>query len=427
MGCSVVVGAQWGDEGKGKIIDILSEEADIIVRYQGGNNAGHTVIIGDKEYTFHLIPSGILHKGKVCIIGNGVVVDPSALIEEMTELKKMGISFNDNFYISENAHVIMPYHKVLDKVIDELRGKGKIGVTGRGIGMAYIDKAARVGIRMVDLLDEETFRAKVEINFEEKNYLLEKIYKQEKLESGRVIEEYFIYAEKIRKHIINASAYVNKALKENKNVMFEGAQGALLDVDFGTYPYVTSSNPIAAGAATGIGIGPTKIDKVIGVVKAYTTRVGEGPFPAEVEEELGNIMRNAGPIGEYGRTTGRPRRIGWLDIPLLRHSVRINSLDSIAITRLDILDELDKIKVCVKYKYEGKFFEDVPALLKILNKCEPIYEEFDGWKQDSSQAKKYSDLPANARRYLEKISEWLGVPISMISIGPKRSQTIRIS
>lgn len=417
-----VVGTQWGDEGKGKVIDLLSGEADIIARYQGGDNAGHTVIVGKEEFVFHLIPSGILHADKKCLIGNGVVIDLKALLGEIDYLKSKGVKFDDNLLLSENAHLTMPYHKILDKIIDERRGKGRLGTTGRGIGTAYIDKAARVGIRLVDLLDEETFREKLEINLEEKNYLLEKFYNQEKINLQSILQEYLAYGEQIKNYVGNVSLFLNQAFEEGKKVLFEGAQGALLDIDFGTYPYVTSSNPIAGAAATGLGIGPTWINKVLGVTKAYTTRVGEGPFPTQFSSEFEEGMRVRG--REYGATTGRPRRCGWFDAVVVRHAVRVNGLDSLAVTKLDVLDELEKIKIGVGYRYKGELLKEFPALLKVVRQCQPVYEEMEGWKEDTSQARNYDELPLRARAYLQRIEELTKTDISLISVGPQRNQTI---
>ncbi|MCD5401004.1 adenylosuccinate synthase [candidate division NPL-UPA2 bacterium] len=418
----VVVGTQWGDEGKGKVIDLLSGEADIIARYQGGDNAGHTVRVGEEEFIFHLIPSGVLYPGKKCLIGNGVVIDLKALLEEIDYLKSRGVKIDDNLLIAENAHLTMPYHKILDKIIDERRGKGRLGTTGRGIGTTYIDKAARVGIRVADLLDEETFREKLEINLEEKNYLLEKFYNHKKVNPESILEEYLSYGRQIKDCVGNVSLFLNQALDEGKKILFEGAQGALLDIDFGTYPYVTSSNPIAGAAATGLGIGPTKIDKVLGVAKAYTTRVGEGPFPTQFSSEFEEGMRVRG--REYGATTGRPRRCGWFDAVVVRHAVRINGLDSLAITKLDVLDELEKIKIGVGYKYEGELLKEFPALLKVVRKCQPVYEEMEGWKESTSQARDYDELPRRAREYLQRIAELAKTDISLISVGPRREETI---
>ncbi|MCK4436491.1 adenylosuccinate synthase [bacterium] len=418
----VVVGTQWGDEGKGKIIDILAERADIIARFQGGANAGHTVVVGEEEFVFHLIPSGILRAGKQCVIGNGVVIDLKALIEEMDYLKGKGVKIEGNLFISENAHLTMPYHKILDQIMDKRRGKGKLGTTGRGIGTTYSDKSARVGIRMIDLLNKETFQQKLEINLEEKNYLLEKFYNRERISKEGILEEYLLYTEKIKDCVTNTSALINQAIDEGKNVLFEGAQGTLLDIDFGTYPYVTASNPIAGAVCTGLGIGPTKIESVMGVAKAYTTRVGEGPFPTQFSPEFENGMRLRGK--EYGATTGRPRRCGWFDAVVVRHAVRVNGLSNLAITKLDVLDNLEKIKICVGYKYQGGVLEDFPALLKVAQQCEPVYEEMEGWTDDISHIKDYQRLPEKAKRYLERLTELLNTEISLVSVGPKREQTI---
>ena len=409
MPCTVVVGAQWGDEGKGKIIDILSRDADIIVRYQGGNNAGHTVVIGDKEFILHLIPSGVLRKGKLCIIGNGVVIDPEALLNEIGMLKKKGIKIDGNLMISESAHVILPYHKVIDK-----RRGAKIGTTGRGIGPCYIDKMARCGIRMIDLVNPEGLKKKIYANLEG----------SEEFNAGQIYNEYLEYGKKIKKYLANVSQVLNRAIAKKKDILFEGAQGALLDIDHGTYPYVTSSSATAGGACTGAGVGPTKIDKVIGVVKAYTTRVGEGPFPTEFEKDLMEKIRTKGK--EFGATTGRPRRCGWFDAVIVRHAVAVNGLDEIVITKLDVLDEMDKIKICTGYKYKGRLYKDFPADIEILENCEGIYESCSGWMSDTTRATKYKDLTENARKYLEALSKLLNVKISMVSVGSKREQAFKI-
>lgn len=424
MATVIVVGTQWGDEGKGKIIDILTRGADIVARYQGGSNAGHTVIVGEKEYIFHLIPSGILHPDKKCVIGSGVVIDPGALIEEMEDLEGKGIDFAGRFFISDRAHITMPYHKILDRVIDEKRGRGRIGTTGRGIGTTYMDKTARVGIRVCDFLDAEVLKEKLEIGLQEKNDLLRRLETNEHLDCDEILKEYVHYAERIEPFVVNASMMINEAIDSGENVLFEGAQGTLLDIDFGTYPYVTSSHPISGGACVGIGVGPTKIDRVVGVVKAYTTRVGGGPFPTELKDELADKLRNAGPIGEYGRTTGRPRRCGWFDAVIVRQSAIINGLDYIAVTRLDILDRFNKINICTGYKYEGRTLNEFPAVLRVVENCEPVYEEMDGWNEDTSRVSSFDDLPLNAKRYLEKIADLTKTELCMISTGPDREQTI---
>ena len=409
MSCIVVVGAQWGDEGKGKIIDILSRDADIIVRYQGGNNAGHTVVIGDREFILHLIPSGILRRGKLCVIGNGVVIDPEALLKEIDTLQQKGIKIDGNLLISECAHVILPYHKVIDK-----RRGAEIGTTGRGIGPCYVDKMARCGIRMGDLVNEDSLKKKLYANLKDsKEFDFESIYK-----------EYLEYGRRIKKYLWNVPLVLNKAIAKNKRVLFEGAQGTLLDIDHGTYPYVTSSSAVAGGASIGAGVGPTKIDKVIGVVKAYTTRVGEGPFPTEFEKGLMEQVRNKGK--EFGATTGRPRRCGWFDAVIVRHSVVVNGLDEIVVTKLDVLDGMKDIKICAGYKYKGKIYKDFPSDMGILEKCECIYEVCNGWMEDITSVTSYKDLPVNAKKYLSRLSKILDVKIAMVSVGSKREQAFRL-
>jgi adenylosuccinate synthase len=421
MSTVVLVGAQWGDEGKGKVTDFLAEKADLVVRYQGGNNAGHTVVVGDREFKLHLIPSGILYPEKICVIGSGMVIDPGVLLQEMEALKNKGISI-DNLRISDRAHVIFPYHQRLDQVEEERRGDNKIGTTVRGIGPAYMDKSARAGIRMVDLLDPDEFASLLEVNIEEKNHLLTKVYGMKALDYSSILAEYRGYAENLARYVADDSLLINEAFKKGQNVLFEGAQGTLLDIDHGTYPYVTSSHPTAGGACLGAGVGPTKIDRVIGVAKAYTTRVGEGPFATELEDDTGAYIRTQG--GEFGTTTGRPRRCGWFDGVVARYAVRINGLDYLAITKLDVLSGLEKVKICTGYNYRGRVIEEFPASLRVLEECVPVYEEFDGWQDDITSAKTLSDLPISARRYLERISEAAGVPIALIGVGSRRSQTI---
>ncbi|MFA5388640.1 MAG: adenylosuccinate synthase [Candidatus Omnitrophota bacterium] len=409
MPCTVVVGAQWGDEGKGKIIDILSRDADIIARYQGGNNAGHTVVIGEKEFILHLIPSGILRKGKLCVIGNGVVVDPEALLSEIDMLEKKGIKIDGNLVISECAHVILPYHKVIDK-----RRGAQIGTTGRGIGPCYIDKMARCGIRMTDLVNEDSLRKKLYANLADSG----------EFDADQIYKDYVEYGKKIKKYLGNTAVILNKAVAKKKHILFEGAQGTLLDIDHGTYPYVTSSSATAGGACTGTGVGPARIDKVIGVVKAYTTRVGEGPFPTEFKKDLMEKIRSKG--REFGATTGRPRRCGWFDAVIVRHAVTVNSLDEIVVTKLDVLDEMSQIKICTGYKYKGKVCRDFPADIETLENCEPVYETCAGWMKDTTAALKYKDLPGNAKKYLNRLSKLLNVKIGMVSVGSKREQAFRI-
>jgi len=420
----IVVGVQWGDEGKGKIVDFLSEKADVIARYQGGHNAGHTVVINDEKYILHLIPSGILHEGKICLIGNGVVVDPAALIEEIKGLRNRGVYVGRNLFLSKNSHLIMPYHKTIDRESERFRGAKKIGTTERGIGPAYVDKVARMGIKVVDLLQPGVFMEKLKTNLSSINFLLENLYKVPVFESKKIYDEYMGYAEELLEYIADTDIMINKAISDKKNVLFEGAQGTLLDVDHGTYPYVTSSNPIAGGACIGLGVGPTKISKVLGVSKAYTTRVGSGPFPTEIKGPLGDRLREVG--GEYGASTGRPRRCGWLDMVILRHSARINGLTGIAITKLDVLDGIEVIKVCTSYKYHGKIYEEFPKEINIFEECEPIYEEVEGWSMSTVGIKDFHKLPEEAKAYLKRIEEMLGVEIQMISTGQKRDELIQL-
>jgi adenylosuccinate synthase len=418
----VVVGSQWGDEGKGKIIDLLTERANVVARYQGGHNAGHTVVVGMEEFILHLIPSGILHKGKTCIIGNGVVVDPAALLEEMDGLIKRGIRFKDNLLISRNAHLIMPYHKALDIASENLKGNKKIGTTGRGIGPAYADKINRKGIRMADLLDPATFRDKLASNTGEANFLLERFYNAPLVQLDQVYEEYRGYARRLKSYIADTTLVLDEAISRNKRVLAEGAQGTHLDVDHGTYPFVTSSSPTAGGACTGLGIGPNSITEVLGIVKAYTTRVGSGPFPTELNDKTGELLRARG--REYGATTGRARRCGWADTLIIRHAVRVNGMTSAAITKLDVLDTLDELKICVGYKYKGKLYEEMPSELSVLEKGTPQYITMPGWKQTTIGIKKYENLPKKARAYVEKLCKLCGMKPSIISTGPRRDETI---
>ncbi len=416
----VILGAQWGDEGKGKIVDLLSEDVDIVVRYQGGANAGHTVCFDGKTYVLHLLPSGIFHPNVTCIIGNGVVVDPIALIDEIEMVKSAGVDIAGRLLISHSAHLIMPYHKLLDKLYDQ--SEDGIGTTGRGIGPAYVDKYARIGIKVSDLLDRDILCRKLRRNIELKNEILQKIYGVEKLDVDRIIDEYIEFDRKISEFVTDTAVYLNKAIKERKKILLEGAQGALLDVDHGTYPYVTSSNPTAGGASTGSGIPPTKINGIVGVIKAYTTRVGKGPFPTELKDELGVYLREKG--GEYGATTGRPRRCGWLDIVSLRYSIMVNGIENLALMKLDVLDELDEIKICVAYEINGKKVENFPTNPETLDFVAPVYETFKGWKRKISEAKSYFELPSEAREFIEAIEKLTGVKISIISVGADRRQTI---
>jgi len=419
----VVVGAQWGDEGKGKIVDILSEYADVIVRFQGGNNAGHTVVVGNEKFILHLIPSGILHSGKRCVIGNGVVVDPHILLDEIVSLRERGHFRNDSdLIISEDAHLIMPYHKRLDAVRERVRGKFKIGTTGRGIGPAYEDKAGRCGIRCGDLLREEIFREKLKANLLEKNHILKNLFHEDGFELHDIYNQFMSYAEKINGYIKDTSVYLNNAMKEGKNILFEGAQGTLLDIDHGTYPFVTSSNTVAGEAATGSGIGPTKLDRIIGISKAYTTRVGEGPFPTELSGTEGDRLRETG--GEYGATTGRPRRCGWFDAVAVRYAARVNGLDGMVLTKLDVLDSLDKIMICTGYNYKGSILKDFPSSSDILNECKPVYEVMAGWQEPTSGITRFDKLPGNAQIYIKRLEELTGTSIIMVSVGAGRKEAI---
>lgn len=426
MSAFVVLGAQWGDEGKGKMTDYLAEEAEVIVRFQGGNNAGHTVEVGDKQYKLHLIPSGILYDNKLNIIGNGVVVDPKALFTEIDYLEGEGVSVTPNkLIISDRAHVIMPYHKVLDKLKEKARGKNDIGTTGKGIGPCYTDKYERSGIRICDLIDEEVFKAKLKENIEAKNKYIVNVLDGEELSYDEILKEYLELAEKLRPYVQDTSVRLYDEIKEDKNVLFEGAQGMLLDIDYGTYPYVTSSNTTACGVASGSGIGPTMITNAVGIAKAYTTRVGKGPFPTELENEIGEWIREKG--HEYGVTTGRSRRCGWLDAVILKTTVRVSGLTSLCVTKIDTLAGLEKLKICVGYKFNDKVIDYFPASLNDLEKCEPIYEEFDGWGEEVAEARSYEELPENAKKYLNRIEELTGTKISIIGVGPRRDQTIRVT
>lgn len=419
MNATVLVGSQWGDEGKGKIVDILSEKFKIVARYQGGANAGHTVIIGDKQYILHLIPSGILRDDVICVIGNGVVIDPTALLEEIEILEKNGINVEGRLFISHNAHLIMPYHKLLDSISES--GDNKIGTTGRGIGPCYIDKFARKGIRIVDLLNRTELEKKIRSNLKEKNELLKKLYEHEGLDVDAIVKEYLEFDRTIDKYIKDIPAFLNNALAEGKSVLLEGAQGTLLDIDHGTYPFVTSSSPTSGGACTGTGIPPTKINAVIGIVKAYTTRVGNGPFPTELTDEEGEKLRKIG--SEFGATTGRPRRCGWYDAFLVAYSQMVNGLTSVAITKLDVLSEFEKIKVCIGYELNGKRLKSFPTAVDQLSEVTPVYEILDGWNEDISNCLSYNDLPSKTKEYLNFIARQSGIKIDIISVGPKRKQT----
>jgi len=417
----VIVGAQWGDEGKGKVTDLLAEQAQVVVRYQGGNNAGHTVVVGQQTLRLHLVPSGIHRPGVLCVIGNGLVVDPRALVAEMDELEANGLD-TSGLRISANAHLVMPYHLMLDGIEEERRGGKSLGTTRRGIGPTYTDKAARYGLRVQDLLNMDVFEEKLVRALDQKNALLTAVYGKEPLEMGPILEEYGACAERLRPQIVDASLLVHKALIRGQNVLFEGAQGTLLDVDHGTYPFVTSSSPVAGGACTGVGVGPRQIDGVIGVSKAYTTRVGAGPFPTELTDAVGDHLLEVG--REYGTTTGRPRRCGWFDAVILRYAARVNGLTGLALTKLDVLTGLPRLKICVGYEYEGQVLKEFPYQGATLARCQPIYEEMEGWTEDISGARAYDELPPQARAYVARLEELAGVPIDIISIGPEREQTI---
>jgi len=421
----VIVGTQWGDEGKGKIIDLLTEHASTVVRFQGGNNAGHTLVVGGEKFILHLVPSGILHPGKKCLIGNGVVVDPNVLINEIEGLRKRGIKVTPkNLYLSERAHLIMPYHNALDWAREAKKGKKKIGTTGRGIGPCYEDKAARTGLRVVDLLDRKYFLTNLRANLEEKNFILKNYYKVKPLNRAKITRDSAKWTKYLSPFVSNVTEQIDRAVQNKENILFEGAQGTHLDLDHGTYPFVTSSNPVAGTVSAGAGLGPKRIDCVAGLVKAYTTRVGDGPFPTELKDKTGEYLRDRGQ--EYGSTTGRPRRCGWLDTVVLRESVRLSSIDMFTLTKLDILTGLAKVKICVAYKLDGKKIKHVPADLAAFQRCEPVYETLPGWTEDLSGVKRKSDLPSAALKYVERVEEIIGVPAGIISVGPDREQTIML-
>lgn len=422
MPVTVVVGAQWGDEGKGKIVDILSAEMDLVVRYQGGANAGHTINLKGNKFILHLIPSGILHPQTTCIIGNGVVVDPVALLEEMDLLENKGIKINGRLKISNRAHLIFPYHKLLDQIKEASAFEQRIGTTGRGIGPAYSDKINRCGIRMIDLFDQKTLAEKLKMRVTAVNEILQNIYHQAPVSLSDILHEIIKVSPVIKPLITDTTLLLNNAINEGKKILMEGAQGTLLDVDHGTYPFVTSSNPVSAGACLGSGIGPTKINHIVGVVKAYTTRVGEGPFPTELKSKEGAALREVGQ--EYGATTGRPRRCGWFDLVVARYAARINGLTALAITKLDVLDSLKEISVCTAYQYKDERIDEFPANINILEKCKPIYETLPGWNSTTSDVSRYNQLPLKARKYLEYLESHIEVPISMISVGAMRDKTI---
>jgi adenylosuccinate synthase len=418
-----VVGIQWGDEGKGKIVDALTPEFDVVVRYQGGANAGHTVKIGEREFVFHLVPSGILQKGKICAIGNGVVIDPCALIQELDQLRKGGIDNESSLYISDRAHVVLPYHKVLDAAREERSGEGKIGTTLRGIGPCYEDKAARQGIRVVDWVDPDRFRSLVDRNLERKNLELVKVFGREPLSASAIYKEYGAYADRLRPRVCDVSRLLHEKHREGCRILFEGAQGSLLDIDLGTYPYVTSSNTSFLGVGTGSGFSPRRVDTVLGVTKAYSTRVGEGPFPTELDDSTGSLLRQVG--SEFGATTGRPRRCGWLDMAAIRHAIEFGDIDALAVTKLDVLDRIEEIKVSTGYVEAGKALDVFPA--GTTQGVEPRYVVLPGWKEDTSSCRSWQDLPAEAKRYLQFIADQSGCPIAMISVGKDRGAIIHLT
>ena len=416
----VVVGTQWGDEGKGKITDFLSENAEVIARYQGGDNAGHTIIIDGIKYKLHLIPSGIFYKDKISVIGNGMVVNPKSLIEELVYLHNAGV-VTDNLRISDRAHIILPYHIELDRLQEKAKGENKIGTTIKGIGPAYMDKAARVGIRIADLLDKEIFAKRLQSNLEEKNRQFTKMYDGKAMEFAEIFAEYYEYGQKIQQYVVDTSVILNDALDQGKRVLFEGAQGVMLDIDQGTYPFVTSSNPVAGGVTIGSGVGPSKISKVVGVCKAYTSRVGDGPFPTELFDDVGEKIRKVGK--EYGTTTKRARRVGWFDSVVMRHSKRVSGITNLSLNSIDVLTGIVTLKICIAYDLDGKHIAHYPASLKILQRCRPIYEELPGWTEDITKVRSLEELPENARNYVRSVGELVGVRISTFSVGPDRTQT----
>jgi adenylosuccinate synthase len=421
----VVVGTQWGDEGKGKIVDLLTEKAEVVVRYQGGNNAGHTLVVGGEKFIFHLIPSGILHKGTVCCIGNGVVLDPQVFLEEIDRLGSRGLQVGPaNLRISERTQVIMPYHQRLDLARERAKGEGKIGTTGRGIGPCYEDKVARRGIRVADLVEPEVLKAKLAEILPEKNFMLEKFLGDQPFTLEEIFEPYAAMGQRLKPLMANVSVLLHQAAREGHNILFEGAQGTHLDIDHGTYPYVTSSNPVAGGAATGSGVGPGSLHRVLGIVKAYTTRVGGGPFPTECLDAVGEHLQKVG--AEFGSTTGRPRRCGWLDLVVLKESARLNGLTGLAITKLDVLSSLNPVRLCVAYELDGRPRDAMPPTLPELERCRPVFEDLPGWSEDITGVRRFEDLPLNTRNYLKRVEELAGVPIQLVSVGPDREETILV-
>ena len=424
MSTVVITGTQWGDEGKGKIVDYLAQQAETVVRFQGGSNAGHTVMVDGEDYKLRLLPSGILYKGTHNIIANGVVVDPKVMLQEMDAMEARGIDVS-GIRLSDRAHVVLPYHRLMDGLEDEQKGEGKIGTTKNGIGPCYIDRDDRIGIRVCEWMDPETFAEKLKVNLARKNRELQALYGHEPLDFDEIYKEYMGYADRLRPYVCDAITLLNDEIDAGRKVLFEGAQATMLDIDYGTYPYCTASHPISGGVAVGAGVSPKKIGKVFGVVKAYCTRVGEGPFPTEQLNEIGDKLREKG--HEYGVVTGRPRRTGWLDAVVVRYAGVISGIDYMAITRLDILDSFDEIKMCVGYKYKGEILKLVPASLKVVAECEPVYETFEGWKTDISGIRKYEDLPEKARKYVERMAEVTGIDVGIVSVGPNRDQTIVVA
>ncbi|MEK5240548.1 adenylosuccinate synthase [Paenibacillus sp. FSL L8-0470] len=423
MSTVVVVGTQWGDEGKGKITDFLAESADVVARYQGGNNAGHTILIDGKKFKLSLIPSGVFYKEKTCVIGNGMVINPEALIQEINYIHENGFD-TKNLVISDRAHVIMPYHMLLDALEEDRKGPNKIGTTRKGIGPAYMDKAARNGIRIADLMDAEEFELRLRQLMEEKNQVITQVYGAEALNVEEILVKYLEYAEVLRGYVTDTSVVLNDAIDADSRVLFEGAQGVMLDIDQGTYPFVTSSNPSAGGVCIGSGVGPSKIKQVIGVAKAYTTRVGDGPFPTELNDATGDYIRETG--HEYGTVTGRARRVGWFDSVVVRHARRVSGITGLSLNSLDVLSGLETVKICTGYKFRGEVITHYPASLKMLAECEAVYEELPGWSEDITGAKTLDDLPANTRRYVERVSELTGIPIAIFSVGRNREQTNQV-
>lgn len=424
MPAIVVVGAQWGDEGKGKIVDMLAEKASTVARFSGGNNAGHTVVNNFGKFSFHLIPAGVFQPGTTCLIGNGVVVDPAVLLEEIEMVEKAGLKV-DRLFISDRANVIMPYHVILDKLEEASRGHGAIGTTGRGIGPAFVDRTARMGIRMGDLLDRAIFRDRLKAVLDQKNTVITKIYNGQPLSFDEIFNRYWDYGQKLARRVGETHVLAREALDRGEWVLLEGAQGTMLDLDFGTYPYVTSSLTAAGGACAGVGLGPTRIDQVLGVTKAYTTRVGGGPLPTELNDETGTMIRER--AGEYGATTGRPRRCGWFDAVIARYTAEINGFTSVALTRLDVLDVLPKIKVCTAYEMDGRRCQRPPARVDLLQKCRPVYEELEGWLAPTSDARRFEDLPRQAQAYVKRLAEVMDCRVSIVSVGARREQTIMVS